>query len=49
MADHQRHVATNLSAVLDGLTDDEVARLAELSRQASDILRKTGFRHIVPE
>lgn len=49
MADHQRQAIANLSAVLDGPTDNEVAHLAKRSRQASEILRKTSFRHVVSE
>lgn len=47
MTDHQRQAIANLSAVPDGPIDNEVAHLAKRSRQASEILRKTSFRHVV--
>lgn len=49
MDDRERQVVGNLAAILSELDDAEIAQLAELSRRAAALLRKTGFKHIVPE
>lgn len=47
--DHTRELHANLRASLEGLTDEEVAQLAETARTATRLLEKTGFRHVVTD
>lgn len=49
MAQHEHQIRASLEAGLNGLNDEEIAQLAEISRQASALLRKTTFKRVVPE
>lgn len=49
MEEHEHQIRARLDAGLNGLSDKEIAQLAEISRQASALLRKTTFKRVVPE
>ena len=45
--DHMRQLHANLQASLTGLDDKGVAQLAETARTATQLMEKTGFRHMI--
>lgn len=45
--DFTSEINRSLEADLDGLTPEDIEKLAEVSRQAITLFRKTGFRHMI--